>query len=164
MKQTIVMDKPGKRDLTIVFDKEKEEKEIVGIIRATEPGDYNLNVVIDHKAGKSLGRVTIKGIARNGARVAVTGLIKIREGANGVDDFLRIAILLLDDVSTATAEPRLEIEANDVKASHAATIGKIDEEQLFYLMSRGMMRGQAEKLIVDGFLGDVIRKSDPVTR
>ncbi|MBI1871836.1 SufD family Fe-S cluster assembly protein, partial [Candidatus Collierbacteria bacterium] len=98
------------------------------------------------------GRVVIRGIAKNGARVAVTGMIKIREGANQVDDFLEMRILLLDDRSQAKAEPKLEIEANDVKASHAAAVGKIDEEQLFYLTSRGMKREAAEKLIVDGFL------------
>jgi Fe-S cluster assembly scaffold protein SufB len=64
-------------------------------------------------------------------------------------------ILLLDKQSSAVAEPKLEIENNDVKASHAATVGKIDEDQLFYLESRGVNINEAKKLIVEGFLKEV---------
>lgn len=151
----IILDKPGKKDVVVEFKKMGEDSEFFGIVKATKPGDYILNVTADHLVGKTNGRVVIRGIAKNGARIAVTGMVKIREGANQVDDFLEMRILILDDKSQATVEPRLEIEANDVKASHAAAVGKIDEEQMFYLMSRGMEREAAEKLIVDGFLAEV---------
>lgn len=152
MIKKIVLNKPGKKDVTILFKKPGEESSVFGLVKADRPGDYVLNITADHLKGKTNGRVVIRGIAKNGARVVITGMIKIREGANQVDDFLEMRILLLDNKSTATAEPRLEIEANDVKASHAAAVGKIDEEQLFYLTSRGMKREEAEKLIVGGFL------------
>ncbi len=154
MKKTFLMDKPGKKEIVINFNKEGEDSELVGIIRAEKKGDYFINVMVDHKVGNTFGKVKIKGIAKNGARVAVIGKIKIDKKAQGVEDFLEMRLLILDDKSTATAEPQLEIEANEVKASHAATVGQIDEEQMFYLESRGLKSGEAEKLIVKGFLGN----------
>jgi Fe-S cluster assembly protein SufD len=156
--KVIILDKPGREELVVEFKEEGEEVEVIGLIMAEVPGDYYLKVSVDHKVGKTFGRVMIRGIAKNGARVRVEGLIKIDRGANGVDDFLEMRLLLLDGQSSAVAEPKLEIEANEVKASHAATVGKIDEEQLFYLTSRGLRREVAEELIVGGFLDQVIDK------
>ena len=85
-------------------------------------------------------------------------MIKIDKKAQEVDDFLEMRVLMLDDKSWAVVEPRLEIEANQVKASHAATVSKINEEELFYLASRGIDREEAEELIVDGFLKDITDK------
>ncbi len=167
MIKTVMLDKPGIKELTVKLEKEREDVEVYGLVKAEEPGEYTLNILMDHLVGKNNGRVTIRGIAKNGARVVVNGMIKIREGSDGVDDFLEMRILLLDDQSTATAKPKLEIEANQVKASHAATVGQIDPEQLFYLKSRGINQVEAEKLIVDGFLGEIIDKisnSDTVTQ
>ena len=151
-KQRITISKPGKVELVVPFGKEGEEVEVTGIIRADKKGDYELNVVCDHTAPRSFGRVKIRGIAKNGANIRVNGLIKIRAEAQGVEDFLEMKLLILDDKSSAVAEPKLEIEANEVKASHAATVGRISEEELFYLESRGIMRKEAEEMIVKGFL------------
>jgi len=153
--EIFLLDKPGKVELVTPFEKEGEEVVIMGVVRAEMAGEYEVNVVSDHKVGNSYGKVKIRGIAKNGARVKVTGTIKIDEGAQGVDDFLEMKLLVLDEKSSAVAEPRLEIEANEVKASHAATVGMIDEEELFYLMVRGICRESAEKMIVEGFLGEV---------
>jgi len=69
-----------------------------------------------------------------------------------VEDFLEMKLLVLDGKSSAVAEPKLEIMANEVKASHAATVGRVDEEEMFYLTARGICRKNAEKMIVEGFL------------
>lgn len=156
--QVIVLNKPGKKELVVNFGKEGEEVELLGLIIADRPGDYYLKILVDHKVGNTFGRVMVRGIAKNGARIQVEGMIKIGRSANGVDDFLEMRLLLLDSKSQATAEPKLEIEANEVKASHAATVGQIDEEELFYLTSRGIGQTTAEKLIVSGFLNQVIDK------
>jgi Fe-S cluster assembly protein SufD len=66
--------------------------------------------------------------------------------------------LLLSGNARADSLPRLEIEADDVKCSHGATIGELDSEATFYLMSRGLSRTQAERLVVLGFLGEVLSK------
>ncbi len=156
--KVIIMDKPGKKELVVDFGKEGEEVEVLGLVIAQKPGDYYLKISVDHHVGKTFGRVMVRGVAKNGARVQVEGMIKIDKGANGVDDFLEMRLLILDSKSQATAEPKLEIEANEVKASHAATVGKVDQEEIFYLTSRGISENGAEKLIVKGFLGQVIDK------
>lgn len=155
---TVLLDKPGTKEVNVTFTKEGEEVEVWGLVLGRTEGEYNLSVVSDHKVGKSFGRVVIKGIAENGARVNVTGMVKIAKDAQGVDDFLEMRILLLDDKSRATAEPQLEILANQVKASHAATVGQIDAEQLFYLKSRGIGEVAAKEMIVEGFLSEVSGK------
>ena len=153
--QRFKLDKPGEIDLVVPFLTSYEKKEVLGVISATEPGDYKVRVVADHKVPNTYGRVVIKGIAANGARIQVDGMVKIGKGARKTDSFLEMRILLLDKKSSATAEPKLEIENNDVKASHAATVGKIDEDQLFYLESRGVDTDNARKLIIKGFLKEV---------
>ncbi|MEK7064557.1 MAG: SufD family Fe-S cluster assembly protein [Patescibacteria group bacterium] len=154
----VIMAEPGKKELVVNFDKKGGEEEVLALILADQPGDYYLKILVDHKVGNTFGRVMVRGVAKNGARVRVEGMIKIDKGANGVDDFLEMRLLLLDDKSQAVAEPKLEIETNEVKASHAATVGKIDEEQVFYLTSRGITGKEAERLIVDGFLNQVVDK------
>ena len=150
--QKVLITKPGKRNIRLNFTKAGEEKELQTVIKGQFAGDYVLNVLADHQVGNTFGRMRIRGIAKNGARVTITGKIKIDKSAQGVDDFLDIRVLILDEKSQATVEPQLEIEANNVKASHAATVGQIDEEQLFYLESRGLDKKRAEGLIVEGFL------------
>ena len=163
MKQTIViLDKPGKKKVKMDFNRVGEEKELIGLVLGREKGEYELEVIVDHLKGKTFGRVMIRGIAKNQADIKVTGTIIIAKKAQGVDDFLEMKLLLLDDQSRAWAEPKLEIEANDVKASHAATVGQVDKEQKFYLQSRGLNDKQAEELLVEGFLGQVIDKIDNV--
>lgn len=156
--RVIILEEPGRKELVVDFGKEGEEVEVLGLVLADQPGDYYLKILVDHHVGKTFGRVIVRGIAKNGARIQVEGMIKIDKEANGVDDFLEMRLLLLDSKSQAVAEPKLEIEANEVKASHAATVGKIDEEEMFYLMSRGINKTGAEKLIVDGFLDQVVSK------
>lgn len=159
MKQTvIILDKPGKRKVKMDFLHHGEEKELVGLILGNQKGVYDLEVIVNHKKGLSFGRVMIRGIAKNQANVKVTGTIIIGKKAQGVDDFLEMKLLILDSQSQAMAEPKLEIEANEVKASHAATVGQVEPEQLFYLRSRGLPVSQAEDLLVKGFLSEVVEK------
>ena len=78
--------------------------------------------------------------------------ILIEKDAVGAEAFLRFKVLLLGENARAEVDPELEILCNQVKASHAASVGQIDEEQLFYLMSRGLSKQDAVKLIVEAFL------------
>jgi Fe-S cluster assembly protein SufD len=152
------LDEPGTIDLRIPFLKEGEEMEIVGFIDANKPGDYQVKVLADHVAKNTYGRILIKGVGRNGARIKIDGMVKVEKNASKTNSFLEMRVLLVDDSSTAVAEPKLEIENNDVKASHAATVGKIDEDQIFYLKSRGLAEDEAREVIVEGFLKDIINK------
>ena len=89
---------------------------------------------------------------RDRATARVSGLIKIKKKAQGSDDFLEERTLLLGKEVRIEALPYLEIEADEVRASHAATSSAVDEEQLFYLKSRGLDQAEAERLLITGFL------------
>ena len=147
-----LINKPGKHKVQLQLSKEGDKLVWLGVIDAREKGEYELDLVMIHKVPNTLGRVEVRGVAENWARVRVKGLIKIEKQAQDTDSFLSMKILLLDKKSGATAEPELEILANKVKASHSASVGKIDEEQLFYLKSRGIDENEAKNIIINGFL------------
>jgi Fe-S cluster assembly protein SufB len=150
--QKLIINKPGKHEINLSLKKEGEKLEWLGIIDARKLGDYELNLVMSHLVQNTFGRVEVRGVAENGARIKVKGLVRIEKEAQNTDSFLSMKILLLDKRSMATAEPELEIEANRVKASHSASVGKINEEQLLYLKSRGITENEAKKAIIKGFL------------
>ena len=98
--------------------------------------------------------VLIKVVVEDEASASLAGKIAIAKNVSGVEAFLRYKILLLGERSRVEVVPQLEIESNEVKAGHAASIGRVDEEQLFYLMSRGILRSEAIELVVEAFLDD----------
>jgi Fe-S cluster assembly protein SufD len=83
-------------------------------------------------------------------------MIRVAKDAQLTDAYQTNRNLLLSDDAEAVTLPSLEIEADDVKCSHGATVGQVDEAQLFYLMSRGLTRGDAERLLVFGFFDEVL--------
>jgi Fe-S cluster assembly protein SufD len=85
-------------------------------------------------------------------------MIKVDPGAQQTDAFQESRNLLLSKRAHADAIPGLEIEANDVRCTHAAAISQIDRDQLFYLMSRGLRREQATRLVIDGFLQALVER------
>jgi Fe-S cluster assembly protein SufD len=85
-------------------------------------------------------------------------MIRVLPGAQGTDAYQTNRNLILSEGAHADSLPNLEIEADDVRCSHGATIGQQDERQIFYLMSRGLTRQQAEKLIVSGFFEEVLSR------
>ncbi|KHO52833.1 MAG: FeS assembly protein SufD [archaeon GW2011_AR11] len=108
--------------------------------------------------------ISVNGIMKGSSTAIYRGLIKIAKEAQQTNSFLSNHILKLSENATANSIPALQIDANDVKASHGATIGEIDAEQLFYLMSRGLSERESEHLIVDGFLEPIILKMHPGLR
>jgi Fe-S cluster assembly protein SufD len=105
----------------------------------------------DHPAGQTQSETLFKSAAIAGGQARYIGNIRIRPAAHGVDATLRDDALLLSKDSHIDSIPALEIGANDVKAYHGATIGAIDDEVLFYAMSRGIERHEAERMIALGF-------------
>jgi len=144
---------PGKWEVVIPFDKEGMMLEWTGIVDARDPGEYSLTVVAEHSALHTKGRVTIRAVCGEKSVVNLKGVIKIGNEAQETDDFLELRVLTLGSTSRATCSPELEILANNVKASHAASIGRVDPEQVLYLESRGLSKEAAEDQIVMGYLG-----------
>ncbi|HEX7018330.1 MAG TPA: SufD family Fe-S cluster assembly protein, partial [Patescibacteria group bacterium] len=128
------------------------ELEITGAFEANNQDQVQVEVIIHHQAPHTRANTTLKGVARDKAHIKFTGRIIIDEECGDTNSFLTERILLLSDQAKAEAIPDLEIKTDDVKCSHAASISRIPEEHIFYLMSRGINRIQAEKMIVDGFL------------
>lgn len=153
MKQTIKQLRAGKEEnIVLKLTKDGQEKELLISFIGKAKEEFNLKTLVFHQALNTKSYTMIRGVLFDKAQANINGLIKIAKDAQFTRAFLEIKILLVGRHCLAEAEPQLEIEANEVKASHAATMGRIDKEQLFYLMSRGLSRKKAEKIIVAGFL------------
>ncbi len=119
---------------------------------------FDHNTSQDHVAPNAKSDLLYKGALDERARSVFRGIIKVHKGAQGTDAYQTNRNLLLSEHARADSLPNLEIEADDVRCSHGATVGQLDQEHLFYLMSRGLSRTQAERLVVLGFLGEVLSR------
>ncbi len=119
---------------------------------------FDFNTSQDHVATNTSSDLLYKGALDGASRAVFRGIIRVLPGAQGTDAYQTNRNLLLSPESRADSLPNLEIEADDVKCSHGATVGQLDAEAKFYLMSRGLSLIQAERLVVLGFLGEVLAK------
>jgi len=110
----------------------------------------------EHMAPSTTSDFAFKGALRDTARAVWRGMIRVEEGAQKTNAYQENRNLLLSKTAHADSIPGLEIMANDVRCTHGATLGQVDREQLFYLMTRGLSRSEAERLIVRGFFQDVL--------
>jgi len=111
----------------------------------------DIDCLMRHTGVATNGDLLLHGALKDKARSVFTGLIKIDKTGQQTNSYLKNENLMLDSTARADSIPSLEIEANDVRASHGATIGKIVEEYVFYLMSRGITRNTAVRMVVEGF-------------
>jgi Fe-S cluster assembly protein SufD len=112
----------------------------------------NLETISEYNLPGEMGDVEVKTVVMEGGKLNLKGIIRIGKRGVGVNAFLKQRVLVVGDGAVVVAEPQLEIETDEVKASHAASVGKIDEEQLFYLRSKGMSEKQAKDTIIEAFL------------
>jgi Fe-S cluster assembly protein SufD len=116
----------------------------------------------EHMAPSTTSDFAFKGALRDKARAVWRGMIRVEEGAQKTNAYQENRNLLLSKTAHADSIPGLEILANDVRCTHGATLGQVDREQLFYLMTRGLTRSEAERLIVRGFFQDVLDRVELV--
>jgi Fe-S cluster assembly protein SufD len=109
-----------------------------------------------HAAPDTTSDFAFKGALRDAAATVWRGMIRVEEGAQKTNAYQENRNLLLSKSAHADSIPGLEIMANDVRCTHGATLGQVDRDQLFYLMTRGLTRAEAERLIVRGFFQDVL--------
>jgi Fe-S cluster assembly protein SufD len=112
----------------------------------------------NHNAPRTTSDLLFKGALKDEARTVWQGMIKVLPHAQKTDGFQANRNLVLSPHARADSIPGLEIEANDVRCTHAATVGKLEDEPIFYLMSRGMTRQDAERLIVTGFFDPIMQR------
>ncbi len=117
---------------------------------------HDFRTLQEHVAPRTTSDLLFKGAVQDTAKSVYTGLIKIHKDAKGSSAFQTNRNLTLSHGAWAESVPNLDIETNDVKCSHASTVGPIDEEQLFYLESRGVRPDVAERLVVLGFFDEVL--------
>ncbi len=112
----------------------------------------------EHAAPDTTSDLAFKGVLDDRSRAVWRGVIRVDPGAQKTDAYQENRNLLLSTDAQATPIPGLEIEANDVRCTHGATVGQVDEAQLFYLMARGLDRRSAQRMIVRGFFEDVLER------
>lgn len=123
-------------------------------------GDQHVDMIstVDHRTGSTQSQTLIKSAAVGHGQARYLGNIRIHPNAHGTDASLRDDALLLSKTAHIDSVPALEIAANDVKAFHGATVGAIDEEQIFYMTSRGLDRRESERMIALGFFEPALER------
>lgn len=132
--------------------------DMLGLYFGDDDQHFDHNTSQDHVAPHARSDLLYKGALDDHSRAVFRGIIRVAPGAQHTDAYQTNRNMLLSDEARADSLPNLEIEADDVKCSHGATVGQLDEESLFYLMSRGLPRERAERLVVLGFLGEVLSR------
>jgi Fe-S cluster assembly protein SufD len=136
------------------------EVELLGLYFADAGQHLEHRLFVDHNAPKTKSNVDYKGALQGvGAHAVWIGDVLIRQVAEGIETYESNRNLVLTDGARADSVPNLEIETGEIAgAGHASTTGRFDDEQLFYLRSRGIDEAEARRLVVHGFFADIIRK------
>lgn len=138
-----------------IFDTSGVTAKVISLFNAPTNGFYSLETISTHLVPDTSCDVKIKGVLGNKAESNYIGKIKITKDAIRTVSYLHDHVLVTGNGTKNHSQPILEIEANDVQASHGATTGRINEEDLFYLTSRGLSREEASSLIVMGFFEEI---------
>jgi Fe-S cluster assembly protein SufD len=132
------------------------EAELKAIYFASGEQFFDFHTLQDHQVGNTRSDLLFKGALQDTARTVYAGLIRIEKGAARSDAYQANRNLVLSDHAKATSIPMLEIDNNDVRCTHGATVGPVDPMSMFYLQSRGIPATTAKRMIVQGFFGDVL--------
>lgn len=145
-----------RNDYHVQLTGENAEASLNGLWMLKEAREAHANVLIDHQAPHCRSMQLFKGVLNDTSRSSFEGKILVRQPAQKTDAFQLNNNLLLSDRANADSKPNLEIFADDVKASHGATVGQLDREQMFYLRARGFSSDLAKRILVNGFCKEVI--------
>lgn len=141
-----------------IFEGQGSQCNNLGIFLGKGKEHIDFTTDMFHNNLNTTNDVLVDGILKDESTSVYRGLIKIPKQGQKTNSYLANHILKLGEKTLANSIPSLKIDANDVKASHGATVGQINEEHLFYLMARGLSRDDAEKMIVEGFFEPIIQK------
>ncbi len=132
--------------------------EVLSIAFAGEGMHQDAGAKMVHVAPDTTSTIVSKSICKDGGRAGYRGLVRVEPGAENSKSFVRCDALILDENSRSDTYPYMEIEENDAEIGHEATVSKVGEEQMFYLMSRGLTEDQATSMIVAGFIEPIIKE------
>jgi Fe-S cluster assembly protein SufB len=137
---------------------EHAKGETLSVAFAGEGQNQDAGAKMVHCAPHTSSTIVSKSVARGGGRTSYRGLVQIQEGAYGSKSTVRCDALLVDDISRSDTYPYVDVREDDVAMGHEATVSKVSEDQLFYLMSRGMTEDEAMAMIVRGFVEPIARE------
>ena len=137
---------------------EHAKGETLSIAFAGEGQHQDAGSKMVHCAPNTSSAIVSKSVARGGGRTSYRGLVQIQKGAHGSKSTVRCDALLVDDISRSDTYPYVDVREDDVSMGHEATVSKVSDEQLFYLMSRGMTEDEAMAMIVRGFIEPIARE------
>ena len=146
----------GEYVVDLQFEKQGVEAELIGMYVAGKGDDLKLTTIANHKVPHTKCTTNVKGVLLDKGKSSYIGKIIIAKPAQQTSSYLDDAVLVVGQDTQNKSQPILEIDADDVKASHGATTGRIDENQVYYLTSRGLSKKEASELIVDGFFESML--------
>ena len=148
----------GRLDLNAQMLGPGSSSSILGLYFADGDQHFDCNTSQDHVSPNAYSDLLFKGALDGDSKAVFRGIIRVHPKAQQSDAYQTNRNLLLSETASADTLPNLEIAADDVKCSHGATVGQLNEDTLFYLMSRGIPQERAERLVVMGFLGEIFSK------
>lgn len=143
-----------RHDINVVLAQTGAVAKVNGVQYLSDEQTGDITSVICHEASECISRQTIRNVLSDHARGVFQGKILVKRGAQKTDGYQMSQALLLSEHAEVNVKPELEIYADDVRCSHGATIGALDEEQLFYLRSRGIAEHEARHMLIEAFLSD----------
>lgn len=148
----------GKLKVDTIFNGQNSKSELQGIYFGQK--DQHLAVIANsyHNAPQTANKIITKGVLKDKSTSISRGLVQIEKAASKTDSYLADHVIHLGQEARSNSVPSLSIANNDVKAAHSASSGEVDSDQLFYLMSRGLSKNEAEMLIVEGFFEPILAK------
>ena len=132
--------------------------EVLSVAFAGKGQCLDAGTKIIHLAPDTSSIINSKSISMDGGISTYRGLVRVYPGAHGVKSRVNCDAILLDEKSRSDTFPTMDINEDDVSVAHEATVGKISQEQLFYLMSRGFSEKEASTMIVNGFIDPIVRQ------
>lgn len=151
-----------KQTLDIVTAEPGSDMKHTGLYFTERDEHLDLFTTDRHEAGHTTGDTVWKGVLTGDSRASYEGLIHIVPGASETDTYLQTHQMLLSPRAKGDAIPSLIVEVDNVKASHGGTVGELDEDQIFYMMTRGVPRAEAVRVMVEGYFEEVVQRlEDP---
>jgi Fe-S cluster assembly protein SufB len=137
---------------------ERAHGEVLSIAFAGKGQHQDAGGKVVHVAPNTTSVINSKSISKDGGRAGYRGLLEVAKGAHGAKSKVVCDALILDEDSRSDTYPYIQVDENDVELGHEATVSKIGEEQLFYLMSRGLSESEASAMIVSGFVEPITKE------
>lgn len=148
----------------LALSRRGKTQHLYGLFLADGNADFIIDVNAVHSSQDTESRIIIRGIAKDRGNVKIHGNVLIKRGAKGTNTHFEAKALLLSAQARCEIIPALEIDENAVKASHSTYVGRLDEEELFYLQSRGIPEQDARRMLIISFLEPVLTQMSDRTR